>query len=523
MLFLPPPYNFLRIFLTKHTKILPLLCLFVFIIAFGLRLFSIYHKNAFHVDETLSVSISNASGYVWGKALPNGEFFGKELKEMVYWDNPTLSDVWQDIRKLWINNNGDLDHPNLYYVLLRLWNAGVKTGDFEWIKQRGLGLNLVFFVLSFCIVGALGYRLLGASYLVPLLLSLVFLNSAGVSNTIFLREYALQECLIWLFVLNSVLFYQSVKVRFWFVVYYGFCTGLLLLSGYFSLFFVALGVVALAVGKWRNLWTMVSLGIVVGSAFVWSRILYKSYFVGLRDSGRAKEAKAKVDFAMLFENLKQSLLALWDMLQTHYNLYVLCALGLGLLCAFIWRKTHIDVRWRMLVVLGCVACVWVLLVMYLAPYKTLRYIVPAFGLLYCLAVAMLYMWRKSVVGLALAAIMLGGLGAQYTLNHNMLVPMEQYAFAQQYRSPVVVTLPNWSWQYGTLVYLFNDIGKYFIESNPAQSRALLQALLQKHESVYYIGLKDSLSKNLAGFWITNCQEEGAYRRMSCLVRLKNSQ
>ncbi|WP_395003454.1 hypothetical protein [uncultured Helicobacter sp.] len=73
------------------------------------------------------------------------------------------------------------------------------------------------------------------------------------------------------------------------------------------------------------------------------------------------------------------------------------------------------------------------------------------------------------------------------------------------------------------MYLFNDIGKYFIESNPAQSRALLQALLQKHESVYYIGLKDSLSKDLAGFWITNCQEEGAYRRMSCLVRLKNSQ
>ena len=52
---------------------------------------------------------------------------------------------------------GILLTPDLYYVLLRLWNVGVKTGDFEWIKQRGLGLNLVFFVLSFCIVGVLGY------------------------------------------------------------------------------------------------------------------------------------------------------------------------------------------------------------------------------------------------------------------------------------------------------------------------------------------------------------------------------
>lgn len=506
-----------------RTSILIALCLFVFVFALGLRWYHIHHKNGFHVDETLSVSISNVSGYVWGKTLPNGEFFGKELKEMVYWNNPTLSDAWQDIQKLWKNNNGDLAHPDLYYVLLRLWNVGVKTGDFEWIKQRGLGLNLVFFVLSFCIVGALGYRLFGSSYLVPLLLGLVFLNSAGVSNTIFLREYALQECMIWLFVLNSVIFYQNAKVRFWFVLYYGFCTGLLLLSGYFSLFFVVLGVAVLAVCKWRKIWAMLSLVIVVASAFVWSRVLYKSYFVGLLDSGRAKEAKTKLDSAAMLENLKQSMSVLWDILQIHYNTYVLLVFGVGLGCALVWRKAHIDTLWRALIVLGCVACVWMLIVMYLAPYKTLRYIVPAFGLLYFLAVAMLYMWRKSVVGLALAAIMLGGLGAQYTLNHNMLAPMEQYAFAQQHRSPVVVTLPNWSWQYGTLVYLFNDIGKYFIESNPAQSRALLQALLQKHESVYYIGLKDSLSKDLAGFWITNCQEEGAYRRMSCLVRLKNGQ
>ncbi|WP_394980357.1 hypothetical protein [uncultured Helicobacter sp.] len=87
------------------------LCFFVFVLALGLRWYHIHHKNGFHVDETLSVSISNVSGYVWGKTLPNGEFFGKELKEMVYWNNPTLSDAWQDIQKLWQNNNWDLAHP----------------------------------------------------------------------------------------------------------------------------------------------------------------------------------------------------------------------------------------------------------------------------------------------------------------------------------------------------------------------------------------------------------------------------
>lgn len=81
---------------------------------------------------------------MWGKTLPNGEFFGKELKEMVYWNNPTISDALEDIRGLWKNNHGDLDHPDLYYILLRLWNIGVNTGDYEWIKQRGLGLNLIF-------------------------------------------------------------------------------------------------------------------------------------------------------------------------------------------------------------------------------------------------------------------------------------------------------------------------------------------------------------------------------------------
>lgn len=348
----------------------------------------------------------------------------------------------------------------------------------------------------------------------------MFLNSASVSNTCFLREYALQEFLVWLFVFNSVIFYQATtRVRFGFLMYYGFSTALLLLSGYFSLLFVVIGVLTLIVCKWRQLYTMLSLAIMIVSAFIWSRILYKSYFTGLLDSGHAKEAQGKLDNSIVFENLKKSLSALWDILQLHYcNVYILLAFGLGFGCAYLWRKKYLNAQWYMLIAFCCVACMWILLVMYLAPGKTLRYIVPAFGLLFLFILAVLYAWRKTLVGFILATIIFGNLGYHYTLDQNMFGPTERYDFAHQHHIPVVVNLPKWSWQYGTLVYYFNDIGKYFIESDHSKSRALLQSLLQIQESVYYIGFTDTISGDLVGFQIQNCQKF-RYPASSCLVSM----
>lgn len=194
-------------FLATHkSQIIVALSIFVFLVALFLRIGFAYQKSGFHIDESASITISTGSGI---SKLENGEFFGKELKEKVYFDDNSISDLLHDLKRLWKNNYGDgAAHPNLYFTLLRAWSFDIKSGDFAWIKSRAIGLNLVFFTLGFFTIFILMTKIFSRySLLVPLFLAFAFWNSASVSNTIFVRPYALQEMLLIIFTLNCFVFY----------------------------------------------------------------------------------------------------------------------------------------------------------------------------------------------------------------------------------------------------------------------------------------------------------------------------
>ena len=211
-----------------------------------MRLGFAYQKSGFHIDESASISISTGH---WVTAVKDGTYFGKELKERLYFNDNSLRDLAHDLGELWKNNYGDgAAHPNLYYILLRVWNFDVKSGNFDWLKSRGIGLNLVFFALGFYATFILISKIfLRQSLLVPLFLAIAFWNSASVSNTIFVRPYALQEMLLLVFALNCFVFYRlgfaNTKEAFTcyklFFAWFIFATALLCLSHYFSLFFIA--------------------------------------------------------------------------------------------------------------------------------------------------------------------------------------------------------------------------------------------------------------------------------------------
>ncbi|MGX2983421.1 hypothetical protein [Helicobacter sp. 23-1045] len=194
---------------TQHYKrqIIIALSVIVFTIVLFLRVGFAYQKSGFHIDESASIAISTGSGIL---QFENGEYFAKELKERMYFDDNSINDLWHDLKELWKNNYGDgAAHPNLYYTLLRAWSFDVKSGDFGWLKARGIGLNLVFFTLGFCASFILMTKIFSrTNFFVPLFLAFAFLNSASVSNTIFIRPYALQEMLLMVFVLNCFVFYN---------------------------------------------------------------------------------------------------------------------------------------------------------------------------------------------------------------------------------------------------------------------------------------------------------------------------
>lgn len=313
-----------RDFLATH-KFIIALSIVVFIFALFLRLGFAYQKSGFMVDESLSVAISTGS---WIPKFENGEYFGKEIKEKIYFDDNSISDLFGDLKQLWKNNYGDSPHLNLYYSLLRAWSFDIKSGDFAWIKSRGIGLNLIFFAFGFYAVFILATKIFSRNSLfVPLFLAVIFWNSASVSNTIFLRPYALQEMLLLVFVLNCFVFYklhftsakEAFKVHRLFFAWFIFATALLCLSHYFSLFFIALAFIFLTIISRKN---FAPLSVVVVGSFAIAQILYLSYFSSLLGGYRAKESTEKLLLNNFWQNLNQTFSGGADIITTHFcNIY----------------------------------------------------------------------------------------------------------------------------------------------------------------------------------------------------------
>lgn len=227
-----------------------------------------------------------------------------------------MRDLAYDLKELWKNNYGDgAAHPNLYYTLLRLWSFDIKSGDFAWLKSRGIGLNLIFFTFSFYATFILMTKIFSReNIIVPLFLAIAFWNSASVSNTIFVRPYALQEMLLLIFALNCFVFYKlnlgntkcTLKERFvrhkFFFAWFIFATALLCLSHYFSLFFIAFTFLLLAFISRKNIFP---LSVVLISSFVLTQIFYRDYFLFF-GGYRAKESTDKLLLDNFWQNLEQS-------------------------------------------------------------------------------------------------------------------------------------------------------------------------------------------------------------------------
>ncbi|MGX2971850.1 hypothetical protein [Helicobacter sp. T3_23-1059] len=303
-----------------------------------------YQKSGFHVDESWSISIAT-NGISMPSKIKEGTYFGKELKERIYFDDNSISDLTHDLKELWKNNYGDgASHTNLYYILLRAWSFDVKSGDFAWLKARGIGLNLVFFALGFYASFILITKIFSRENLfVPLFLAFAFVNSASVTNTIFMRPYALQEMLLMVFVLNCFVFYRldfrSAKEAFskhkLFFIWFIFATALLCLSHYFSLFFIAFAFIFLAFISRKNIFP---LSIVVLGSFAIAQILYKGYFSEVLGGYRANESTEKLLLNNFWQNLNNSFKAGADILQTHfcnaYGFVIVCvACGIALFLA----------------------------------------------------------------------------------------------------------------------------------------------------------------------------------------------
>ncbi len=100
----------------SQVKIIAFLAFFVFCVAFGLRLYFLEFKQVAHMDEILSIVLSEYNEYGWGKNFePHKIYTAKQLQHMTLWNDSSLSGALSDVKKLYVNNRDD-PHTCLLYT-----------------------------------------------------------------------------------------------------------------------------------------------------------------------------------------------------------------------------------------------------------------------------------------------------------------------------------------------------------------------------------------------------------------------
>jgi hypothetical protein len=465
----PPPHSHIAF---RFVHILILLLVFAFTL--GARIYWLSQKEGFMVDEPLSITLACYNEYMWSSNYElNREYTGKEVKEISLCDNDRLRNVAGDIKRLW-ENNRDSAHTNLYYSFLRISLAGLKTGNIQKIIFRAGFLNLVFFSGSFFFL----YSLLRLLFPGRVLLNIValfctFMSTASISNTLLFRSYQLQETIFIVFCYFFIksfnwkkyaLINDRLYVSHKLFVLMSFITAITLLTGYYAIIFVGFfGVYIMYLGlrKTRDINEVLVYVSLFIAGIILAQLFYSRYVQGFL-SPRAAETRETLlgNFAA---NITSAFLCAVNLLNTHYFTYpVVTMIVLCLLYLKLTKKKIMIGKHTMFIFIS--SMLYMIIIIYLAPYKTLRYVMPVFPFFILLP----FTFINSIENRKLSAIMMVSLVVCFLppgINgHNIEFiykdKQDDYLFAKCKETPVFVINKSY-WKYAELVPYFNDEQSYF--------------------------------------------------------------
>lgn len=370
-------------------------CVLIFIVALGARIYWFEEKRGFHCDESMSVTLSSMNSHEIDEKLKSHETISaKDLKEIYYGNEQTIKEIAKDIFHL-RENNYDWCHTNIYYSLFRitLWNSD--TTNYENVLFRGFILNLIIFTGTFIFLILLAREFFKNKKL-PIILALVAgtLNMGMISMSVFLRPYELQAFTLvffaYVFVVLAKKYWNEEKVSSWQnLILISWAIAVALLGTYFSIVEVVLLGLGLSIIAWAKtgfkevcfLMGTFFFGIIVASA------IYPNYILGFL-VGRGTEAASKFSLTQILSNIEFSLLGeIYILLGYFLYLPVLILLMLVVISLIIFAKkeqksikkffTNNPIEIVLFVATFLAMCA----ILYLAPYKIVRYVATLFPIL----------------------------------------------------------------------------------------------------------------------------------------------
>lgn len=476
---------------------LPLL--FVFFITIGIRLYWINHKEGLDVDEGLSITLASSNRYMlWRDNYESGRTYtGKELKAISLWDNGSLRNAIGDVYRLHLNNNGDTPHTSLYYSCLRLWFAGRITGDYREIIRIGTGLNLLFFTISFFAMYQLLKLLFARKSLIVAGLLLCFLNTGSISNTLVLRPYPLQETALIVATYYCVLYYRKILDGETFdtwrdLTLLAFVGTFGLMSAYFSVIYGALlGCLIVCALLLRGRMNQIGFFIaVVVFSIGLAQTAYTNYLDGMIRSSRAEEALSALSSNEVASKLTESVAAFLGLLGTYifYWPLALC-LGVALFITIIPQTAqhfattaaeHERNAWIVPSFLVASTTIFSVTVLYLAPYKFLRYIISVFPIMALLnAIVLNRLKTKAAVtfGCIMAAVCVFYAMDRSHIQNLSLGKPEIYSFTNKPDIPVLILSKNY-WKYADMIPYLSDSQRYEFPATEEELESRISELPQ---------------------------------------------
>ena len=294
--------------------------LIIFAVAVGARFYWVAQKEDFFLDEITSLQITSVQSWAVPELKAGKIYTAREVRQAAFGNAADNSDLGDDLSRLRMHNP-DKCHTNFYYSLLRVVISGCEPG-FHPLLFRGFALNLFLFAGSFAIWTALFKKLFrGNDFAVCVALAAASLNAGAIAMTAFVREYELQMFWVSAFALAFVMLveawskdssratWKSLLASWPKLLALAVVTVGALLSGYFSIVFVILATIALCAvaaksrGAKAILFPPAALALAVGIA----SIIYPDYFHGFFVT-RGAEAAGKFNTAIILENIGNT----WD-------------------------------------------------------------------------------------------------------------------------------------------------------------------------------------------------------------------
>lgn len=381
--------------------------LIVFSICFSFRCYRFEQREALHIDEAMSVVISNCKTIGWGEAFEDDSrmFTGAEMKAAFYSGDNSLEATAKDITQLW-KDTRDPVHSNVYYILLRASFIGADTAVYDQVLLRAFILNILLFLISFFFIFKLIRLLTDNNWIIWGILAMAFISHGSIYSTLTFREYQYQETMFSILAyIGAVIFFKidkgEILMGYKKIVLYALVIALTFHTGYFAVAYAGMiwgGLFLMAVMK-KEYKTSQFLALTFILSLIFTIAIYPNFFAAI-GSDRGDEAMKKFQWESIISNITSIIFDTPGQLERyHLGVYKLAAIFGMIAAAAIYRYRKgkaVSKEVKLCAILFFISSLWILFVLFLSPWKGAHYFRAIFPLFSVGLMGMLFLQRIKI-------------------------------------------------------------------------------------------------------------------------------